>query len=253
MKTNFFQPKLCHWVYTNMTLLDLWKDPVQRIDAAVLAVIDASYDIGLDADYFHFCWRWIHSSEKDDTRYRKAFYTNGFIDRVNFHKHIFDDTPRRVPREEQHDDFEEAECVILNKYKPGNRLIKALKSISKKAGVELETIVVDKIQLAYGLLIDIQKRNNNGNLLNMWYVLYKLIEQYVEEPYRSELLRQIRLPRRQRLARWDQRYRRICDGYECLRYRPTLKYKQSYRQPVPYDVSDLIWQRKNIAGSLSDV
>jgi hypothetical protein len=129
-------------------------------------------------------------------------------------------------------------------YKPCQRFRKAFVRILRSVGYWAPEAQFQAVLTGYSLVVNAQtQQDGGGNLLNLWFVLYKLIELFIDNSYNRELiLQKIRLPRdSRRVVAWDRRWRLLVDGLGCLEYRPTLKAERRGYVGVKwsYDTADL--------------
>ena len=245
--------------------LDIWSDSPQQIVDRVNELFDKG-SIKNDPELEHVWYHrivipWLTDS-LTEIEFRKRLNSHGVGNMINEHcTDLFVGAPVKIKAElcdgcgstitsdvcscglvnNNFDISEMAEVEFKSHYKPAQRFKKAFVRILRQVGYWALEDEFKAILEAYNLIIHTQTQSGDRNLLNLWFVLYKLVELFISDEFnRGLILKKIRLPRdSKRLIAWDLRWRNITQNLECLEYRPTLKARGGFVGVKKYDTDGL--------------
>lgn len=244
--------------------LNIWKDDPQRIIDRVNELIDKGSikDPELEHLWYHrITIPWLTDSITE-LEFRKRMNSEGLPNLINEHcSDLFVDAPVKTRVElcdgcgsllttdvcscglvnNNYDISDMNEIEFKSSYKPAHRFKKAFIRILRQVGYWCPADEFEAILEAYGVVVHTQTQCGDGNLLNLYFVLYKLAEIFIADTFNKGLiLQKIRLPKdNRRLIAWDLRWMAITKNLECLQYRPTLKAQGQFIGPKKYDIIDL--------------
>ena len=247
--------------------LDIWSDPPQLVINRVNELFDKgaiTKDPELEQIWYHrIAIPWL-TGELSELDFRRRMNGEGVPNMVNEHRsNLFADAPVKTCADvcdgcgskltsdccscglvSNSYDISEMQTVVLkSSYRPCQRFRKSFVRILRQVGYWSPESEFQAILKGYSLVVHAQtQQDGGGNLLNLWFVLFKLTELFIDDSFNRELiLQKIRLPRdRKRVAQWDRRWRAIVDGLGCLKYQPTLKAeRRGYVGVKKYNTDDL--------------
>jgi len=220
--------------------MDIYKTGPDRVHAKLYKIFDTYDEPHLEHDVLHYVILPYLVSEDVDA-WRHAMIENDIVYRTNqVVPGTFLDLPVRVmPTESEIEDVRFAEnpsfsTKVVN-YKPVRRFKTLFARLLKDIGVVLPRKEYKTVVAIYGYIVNSQtSRGMRSNLLNVYYVIYKLVEQFVTGKNRNEILISIRLPSPKRLVEWDGIWSVILSDLPCIKYIPTIVERQI--DMVPFDV-----------------
>ena len=245
--------------------LDIWADSPPRIVERVTELLDKG-SIKNDPELEHVWYHrivipWLTDS-LTELEFRKRLNGEGLPNMINQHcTDLFKDAPVKANVElcdgcgsritsdvcscglinNEYSIDEMAEVEFKSHYKPAQRFKKTFVRILRQVGYWALEDEFKAILEAYNLIIHTQTQDGDRNLLNLWFVIYKLVELFISDEFNKGLiLKKIRLPKdHRRLIAWDLRWKNITQDLECIAYRPTLKTQGGFVGVKKYNTDGL--------------
>jgi len=201
--------------------MDLFQTPRFKIEETVFGIIP-------DADSTLFADFTLCMIEIDRDLWVRRMLENDIPHRVNEHQpNAFtsiilacEPTPEELKMEE----LDSEEKIPKSDYRPATRFIKILKSLALKSDVTIDDAMINTLIVSYDHVADAQTMIS-GNLLNIHYVIYKMLQLFDDVDDAEKIRSLIRIPEGNKLVQYDLKWKRIVENIGWLVYEPTLTFK----------------------------